>query len=156
MRRMPPAPASKPPMMALPPAGSRQYRLVIPIAPHTQAVLDVPFPLSEANWDQLMAVLAAMKPGLVTTASLPKPAGGGVMAGIPPVIIQVKAELDEASLAELREKLRSALATGQQMVPDQRRVLIAAVRGSCACGSCKDYLAELINSGDGGAPREYR
>jgi hypothetical protein len=74
------------------------------------------------------------------------------MAEIPPVIIQVKAELDEASLTELREKLRSSLATGQQIflppepTPDQRRALIAAVRGSCACGSCKNYLAELIDS----------
>jgi hypothetical protein len=42
-----------------------RQQLRIPIRPHVDAVLYVPFPMAESDWDQFMAVLAAMKPGLV-------------------------------------------------------------------------------------------
>lgn len=44
------------------------------------------------------------------------------MAQMPPIIVKV--ELDEGSLKALR----------------------AAVRGSCACASCKSFLIELLNT----------
>jgi hypothetical protein len=40
-------------------------RLLIPIRPHVEAEVFVPFPMTEADWDQFLTVLAAMKPGLV-------------------------------------------------------------------------------------------
>jgi hypothetical protein len=51
------------------------------------------------------------------------------MAQMPPILVQVKVELDEALLAKLR----------------------AAVRGSCACTHCKSFLTGLLDtaSGDG-------
>lgn len=39
--------------------------LRIPIRPHVHATLYVPRPMTESDWEQFMAVLAAMKPGLV-------------------------------------------------------------------------------------------
>ncbi len=56
---MPPAPA--------PPAARAELRqqLRIPVRPHADAVLYVPFPMTGDDWDQFLAVLAAMRPGLV-------------------------------------------------------------------------------------------
>jgi hypothetical protein len=44
--------------------GLRQ-KLLIPIRPDEDAVLYVTLPMSDEDWDQLMAVLGAMKPGIV-------------------------------------------------------------------------------------------
>lgn len=42
-----------------------RQQLRIPIRPHIDAVLYVPYPMTAADWDQFMTVLEAMKPGLV-------------------------------------------------------------------------------------------
>ena len=47
-----------------------RQELRIPIRPHVDAVLSVPFPMTEADWEQFLAVLAAMKPGLVPPEDL--------------------------------------------------------------------------------------
>ena len=46
-----------------------RQQLRVPIRPGTDVVLYVPFPMSEADWGQFMAVLGAMKPGLVPEVS---------------------------------------------------------------------------------------
>jgi len=54
------------PMEDLPSARVRTLKeLRIPIRPYVYAELYVPFPMTSGDWDQFMAVLAAMKPGLV-------------------------------------------------------------------------------------------
>ena len=55
-------------MLAQKPAVVHQ-RLVVPIRPHVQAELFVPWPMTEADWDQFLAVLAAMRPGLVPSVT---------------------------------------------------------------------------------------
>jgi len=40
-------------------------RLIIPIRPHVTAEMDIPRPMASADWDQMMAVLETMKPGIV-------------------------------------------------------------------------------------------
>ena len=42
-----------------------ELALSIPLEPYKDAELDLPQPMTEANWQQFMAVLEAMKPGLV-------------------------------------------------------------------------------------------
>jgi hypothetical protein len=37
----------------------------LPLSPHAWATLTAALPLTEEEWDRLMAVLAAMRPGLV-------------------------------------------------------------------------------------------
>ena len=44
---------------------SNRQQLRIPIRPGEDAVLWVTLPMSAGDWDQLMAVLGAMKPGIV-------------------------------------------------------------------------------------------
>jgi hypothetical protein len=39
--------------------------MALPLSPHAWATLTVALPLTEEEWDRLMAVLAAMRPGLV-------------------------------------------------------------------------------------------
>lgn len=40
----------------------------LPYSPAGWATLEVPFPLDEADWGRLLAILEAMKPGLVAQA----------------------------------------------------------------------------------------
>lgn len=44
---------------------SSQYVIPLPAATWTPVMITGPFPLSDAEWDHLMAVLDVMKPGLV-------------------------------------------------------------------------------------------
>ena len=46
----------------------------LPIAPSEFAALQAPFPLTEAKWDQMLAVLNAMKPALVGSGDEQRPA----------------------------------------------------------------------------------
>ena len=41
----------------------RTFRL--PLSPGNQAILQVPDPMSDAEWTQMMSVLDAMKPGIL-------------------------------------------------------------------------------------------
>jgi hypothetical protein len=45
------------------------YRLDIPISPGVVIPMMVPLPMTPDEWDQLHAVLAAMRPGLVEEKS---------------------------------------------------------------------------------------
>ena len=47
----------------LPPGGTRNIQL--PLSSNSWATLSAKFPLSEVGWDQMIAVLTAMKPALV-------------------------------------------------------------------------------------------
>jgi hypothetical protein len=74
----PSTPKQSPPVPHLP--GSRQppgLGLQLPIRPGKAAVLQGPFPVTEEEWSLMMAVLQAMKPGLVareeTSAPDPEP-----------------------------------------------------------------------------------
>lgn len=52
-----------------PPESKAQTRVVqIPISLNEWAALQVPIPLTEEKWGQMIAVLNAMKPGIVTAA----------------------------------------------------------------------------------------
>jgi hypothetical protein len=63
IRVMPPTVTLTPPE---PPSGGREPRSIqLPISPTEWAILQAPFPLDEAGWDQMLAVLNAMKPALV-------------------------------------------------------------------------------------------
>jgi hypothetical protein len=53
------------PWCATPERPERYQRLVVPLRPHVEAELFVPFPMTTGDWDQFMMVLIAMKPGLV-------------------------------------------------------------------------------------------
>jgi hypothetical protein len=48
-----------------------ERQLIIPIRPGVAAEMTVPFPMTPADWDQMLAVLGAMKPGLVKDEDLP-------------------------------------------------------------------------------------
>ena len=50
-----------------------QIRLSIPVSPGVAAELLLPQPMSEDDWEQFMAVLEAMKPGIVKEAPDPDP-----------------------------------------------------------------------------------
>jgi hypothetical protein len=55
--------------LSVPPRDDLHHRLVlIPLSVTEWATLQAPFPLSEAAWNQMMAVLNAMKPALVASA----------------------------------------------------------------------------------------
>jgi hypothetical protein len=41
-------------------------------------------------------------------------------------------------------QVKAALAEAREALESQRRTLLAAVRGSCACDSCKAFLANLL------------
>lgn len=48
---------------------SERYTILIPLAPDERpAMLTATFPLTEGQWRHLMAMLDAMKPGLVAAA----------------------------------------------------------------------------------------
>ena len=44
----------------------RKMLLCIPVEPHVNVEMSVPFPMTVAQWDRMMVVLAAMKPGIVS------------------------------------------------------------------------------------------
>lgn len=46
-------------------------RLSIPIRPHVAAEMNLPRPMTSADWDQMMAVLETMKPGIVKDDECP-------------------------------------------------------------------------------------
>jgi hypothetical protein len=52
----PPQPAEQP---------AERHKLRIPIRPHLDAVLFLSLPMTDDDWEQFTAVLAAMKPGIV-------------------------------------------------------------------------------------------
>jgi hypothetical protein len=43
----------------------------LPLSPHAWATLTAALPLTEEEWDRLMAVLAAMRPAIVSAAPAP-------------------------------------------------------------------------------------
>lgn len=45
--------------------GRLEITLPLPLAPDVWGRLEMPHPLTAAEWDQLMTTLAAMRPGLV-------------------------------------------------------------------------------------------
>ena len=52
--------------------GKPQTKVIqLPIAPEEWAALQAPFPLTEEKWTQMLAVLEAMKPALVTEEQKP-------------------------------------------------------------------------------------
>lgn len=52
---------------AKPPSSKSQTKVIqLPIAPEEWAALQAPFPLTQEKWTQMLAVLEAMKPALVT------------------------------------------------------------------------------------------
>lgn len=53
----------------MPSSGTSLRSVQVPISATTWATLQAPFPLTEDAWKQLLAVLQAMKPGLVAKAS---------------------------------------------------------------------------------------
>ena len=58
----PPAGGLKPPIL---PKGENMKNIEIPTGIHPWPVLTVPFPMSETLWNQMMAMLEAMKPAIV-------------------------------------------------------------------------------------------
>ena len=61
----PPATLLDTPPLPKPKTEARQPRIVqLPISASEWAALQAPFPLTEAKWEQMMAVLQAMKPAL--------------------------------------------------------------------------------------------
>ena len=71
---------SDPPVLRPLPA-SRAPVLPIPVAPGTYVTLQGPFPLSEDEWQQLQAVLTAMKPSLTRKDA---PAGASSLDDVSP------------------------------------------------------------------------
>ncbi len=47
----------------------RWQKLRIPIRPEVDAILYLLLPMTQEDWDQLMAVLDAMKPGIVRSSA---------------------------------------------------------------------------------------
>lgn len=45
--------------------GQEQRTIVLPLTTLVWAVLQIPVPMSEESWQLLLAILGAMKPGLV-------------------------------------------------------------------------------------------
>jgi hypothetical protein len=59
------------------PAVPTRRTLPLPLAPGLWASLEARFPLRPADWDRLLALLEAMKPGLVAPASVETGAARG-------------------------------------------------------------------------------
>lgn len=62
---LPPPPPPRPAPRARPGWDDKRQPLRIPISPGNDAVIYLRFPMTEADWEQFMTVLTAMKPGLV-------------------------------------------------------------------------------------------
>jgi hypothetical protein len=45
--------------------------MALPLSPHLWATLTAALPLTEEEWDRLLAVLAAMRPAIVSAAPAP-------------------------------------------------------------------------------------
>jgi hypothetical protein len=61
----------------------------------------------------------------------------------------VKPAVVEVRVADLPQ-VQAALAEAKDALESQRRTLLAAVRGSCACAECKTYLTGLLTPADHG------
>ena len=66
-----------------PPSDPRQKSVQLPLSVSEWATLQAAFPLSEAAWKQMMAVLTAMKPALVAPPDPPR-AESSVTGGFQP------------------------------------------------------------------------
>lgn len=66
----------QPPFSGLP-ADTPLKTVQLPLSIAEWATLQAAFPLSETAWNQMMAVLTAMKPALVAPADPPEQAAGG-------------------------------------------------------------------------------
>lgn len=53
----------------VPPSDSAMQTMPVPVAPGKWASLNAPFPLTEAEWQQMLTALGALKPGLVVAPS---------------------------------------------------------------------------------------
>ena len=70
----PPTKLEKPPETPLDTQQPQKLVVQLPIAPAEFAALQAPFPLTEAKWEQMLAVLNAMKPALVGADGEQRPA----------------------------------------------------------------------------------
>ncbi len=61
------------PTPPLPPSDPLQRAVALPLSVNEWATLQAPFPLTEAAWSQMIAVLTAMKPALVAPAEPQQP-----------------------------------------------------------------------------------
>lgn len=102
-------------------------RLVVPIRPHVEAELFVPYPMTEADWKQFLAVLAAMKPGLVKSR-------GGTVTATPPdpldliTWVQYRAAFVIASLALGEIALGDGTSDPVKVAADAMQAMRAEVR----------------------------
>ena len=70
LRPPPPNPFDKPPVTQ---TTATQTRIVqVPLLGDAWAAVQIPYPMSEADWDQMIATLTAMKPGIVRATESPR------------------------------------------------------------------------------------
>jgi len=73
-----PAPRKRAAKQVGPPTADGTLSYLVPITPSIHVTLEGPFPLTEDHWRQFMAVLNAMKPGMVGQSPAPaQEAAGG-------------------------------------------------------------------------------